>query len=657
MQSNADQQNFWRYFQRINRTISIFHQWDQLEASGCIDNFRILAENKPVFREGWFFADSDAYKWLEAASRIIKTDPNTRLIALVDQLIALIRAVQEPDGYIFTYNQIHFPGTRWVNLHIEHELYCHGHLIEAGVSHHQATGKNDLLHLARLAADRIVADFMGKGPTYTPGHEEIEIGLLRLFEITSHPPYLQLARQFLKQRGRDQLFTLHLLSQNIHTEKRSALVKHAKQRFSADHPEYTTNKLPPKNYAKKASTSRLRWYTNALSGKLLQQHCPIRKQAVPVGHAVRFAYLKTASAMLSRFDSDSSLVPILENSWERMVSKRMYISGGIGSLPEIEGFGRDYELDPELAYCETCAALGSIFWNWEMAQLTNQACYSDLLEWQLYNSALVGMGLGGNNFLYNNPLASHGSITRKAWFAVPCCPSNLSRTIENLPHYAYTRIAEQLFIHQYFDSDIEVLGYKVAMRSNLPFLNQVSLTIYSPSPIRINLSLRHPSWSPQVNILINDSLYETFFNEAISINTASGYDPYHSNWINLDRVWQPGDTIKLIFDMPITVHHANPRVKGHRGKVALSHGPILFCLESIDNPHVDLFNVQLDSHSIQAVMGSINGFTCNVLQGLSTRGEALKFIPYFLWANRGESQMCIWIKGNKISPGKREGVV
>jgi DUF1680 family protein len=381
MQSNAIRQNFWDYFQRINRTISIFHQWDQLEASGCIDNFRILAENKPVFREGWFFADSDAYKWLEAASRIIKTNPDARLITLVDRFITLIKAAQDPDGYIFTYNQIHFPGTRWVNLQIAHELYCHGHLIEAGVSHHLATGQNDLLDLVRLAADRIVADFMGKGPTYTPGHEEIEIGLLRLFEVTSHPPYLQLARQFLEQRGRDPLFALHLLEQNIHTEKRNALVKHAKQRFSADHPEYITNKLPPGNYAKKACNSRLRWYTNALSGKFLQQHCPNREQTVPVGHAVRFAYLKTASAMLSRLDPDHSLIPILEASWEHMVSKRMYITGGIGSLPDIEGFGRDYELDPELAYCETCAALGSIFWSWEMAQMTNQAALQCCPGW------------------------------------------------------------------------------------------------------------------------------------------------------------------------------------------------------------------------------------------------------------------------------------
>jgi DUF1680 family protein len=645
MQSNAIRQSFWDYFQRINRTISIFHQWDQLEASGCIDNFRILAENKPVFREGWFFADSDAYKWLEAASRIIKTNPDARLITLVDRFITLIKAAQDPDGYIFTYNQIHFPGTRWVNLQIAHELYCHGHLIEAGVSHHLSTGQNDLLDLIRLAADRIVADFMGKGPTYTPGHEEIEIGLLRLFEVTSHPPYLQLARQFLEQRGRDPLFALHLLEQNIHTEKRNALVKHAKQRFSADHPEYITNKLPPGNYAKKACNSRLRWYTNALSGKFLQQHCPNREQTVPVGHAVRFAYLKTASAMLSRLDPDHSLIPILEASWEHMVSKRMYITGGIGSLPDIEGFGRDYELDPELAYCETCAALGSIFWSWEMAQMTNQACYSDLLEWQLYNAALVGMGLGGKSFLYNNPLASHGNITRKSWFAVPCCPSNLSRTIENLTHYAYTKIEQQLFIHQYFDTDIVLPECKVAMRSVLPFSDQVSLTIQRPFPTPITLNLRHPSWSPQVRVLINDSTYETFTNQAKPIDTASGYDPCQSDWINLDRVWQPGDTIKLIFDMPIKVNYAHPRVNGHQSKVALSCGPMIYCLESIDNPGIDLFNTLLETRSLQVVPGSINDFTCNLLQGVSSKGEELKFIPYFLWANRGESLMSIWVKG------------
>ena len=644
MQKIVEHQNFWHYWQHVNRTTSIFHQWDQLEASGCIDNFRILAENKPVFREGWFFADSDAYKWLEAASRIIKFHPDTRLMNLIDQFISLIKAAQEPDGYIFTYNQIHFPGTRWVNLQIEHELYCHGHLIEAGVSHYKSTGRYTLLDLARLAADRIVQDFMGKGPAFTPGHEEIEIALLRLYEITSHLPYLQLARQFLEQRGRDPLFFLHLLSQNNKSAKRSALIEQAKQSFISDHSGYKVNKLPPGNFAKKASSTRLRWYASALTGKLLQQHQPVFRQTTPVGHSVRFAYLNTASAMLSRLTSDPKVIPALERSWDRMVSRRMYITGGIGSLPEIEGFGRDYELDPELAYAETCAALGSIFWNWEMAQLTGKAHYSDLLEWQLYNAALVGMGLDGKTYLYNNPLTSHGKIARKPWYVVPCCPSNLSRTIANLEEYALFSTNGELIINQYLDRDFDLFGCKVAMRSGLPFNNLVTLTLQPSSPTRVKIYLRHPSWSPEVRVSINDALDKIYVNQAKHVNTASGYDPRQSKWIPLDRIWHAVNNIKIVFDMPIKFHQADPRVNKHQGKVALSYGPLIYCLESIDNPNVDIFNICLETHSLKVIPGLIDGFVCSFIQGTSLKGEKVKFIPYFLWANRGESQMSVWVK-------------
>ena len=197
---------FWLDRQNTNAESAIFHQWEQLEASGCIENFRIAAGESEGFRIGWFFADSDAYKWLDAAARIIPTHPNPRLKSLVDDFIALLSRAQMPDGYFYTYNQIHFPGTRWTNLQIEHELYCHGHLIEAGVSHYEATGSSLLLDISRRAADRIVADFLGKGPEFTPGHQEIEIAFLRLYQVTKHTPYLEMARQFIEQRGRIPFF-------------------------------------------------------------------------------------------------------------------------------------------------------------------------------------------------------------------------------------------------------------------------------------------------------------------------------------------------------------------------------------------------------------------------------------------------------------------
>ena len=223
---------FWHDRLEVNAQRAIFHQWEQLEASGCIENFRIAAGDVDGFREGWFFADSDAYKWLDAASQIYASYPNPRLGSVMDELIALLERAQQPDGYIFTYNQIHFPGMSWVNLQIEHELYCHGHLIEAGVSHFENTARTDMLSIARRAADRIVADFLGKGTDHTPGHEEIEIALLRLYQVTKHQPYLEMARQFIEQRGHDPLFALSVIRQNSSVGTRKKIHSAAKTEIS-----------------------------------------------------------------------------------------------------------------------------------------------------------------------------------------------------------------------------------------------------------------------------------------------------------------------------------------------------------------------------------------------------------------------------------------
>src|SRR5690349_903270 len=456
---------FWCERLEVNARRAIFHQWEQLVASGCIENFRIAAGDVDGLRIGWFFADSDAYKWLDAASRIYASFPDRQLAALIDDLIALLARTQQPDGYIFTYNQIHFPARRCVNLQIEHELYCHGHLIEAGVSHHLATGRTDLLDIARRAADRIVEDFHGKGPDHTPGHEEMEIALLRLYRITQHHPYLDMSRQFIQQRRRNPFFALAIFKQNSSVESRRKIIDQSKQEYIVAHPEYKPYQLPPGNISKEQHNSRLRRQISALSGKYIQQHLPIRKQTVPVGHSVRFGYLETAVTMLARDCKDSTFLHALEQTWERMVTRRMYVTGGIGAVPGLEGFGNDYELNPQYAYAETCAAIASIYWNWEMAQLTGQAKYSDLLEWQLYNAATVGMGLDGTTYLYNNPLMCDGGVTRKPWYAVPCCPSNISRTWADVGKYISSQTQDEMWIHQYVSSQFETDLAKVELES------------------------------------------------------------------------------------------------------------------------------------------------------------------------------------------------
>lgn len=273
---------FWADRLKVNAQRAIFHQWEQLEASGCIENFRIAAGEVDGFREGWFFADSDAHKWLDAASRIYASFPTPELASMMEAYISLIARAQQPDGYLFTYNQIHFPHDRWKNLQIEHELYCHGHLIEAGVSHYLATSRTEALTIARRAADRIVEDFSGKGTQYTPGHEEIEIALLRLYQVTNHTLYLDMARQFIEQRGRDPFFALSIIQQNSSVEARGKYVQQKRREYLAAHPTFKPFQVPAGNAAKKPKNATLRWNLSALSGKYFQQHVPVRKQTVPV---------------------------------------------------------------------------------------------------------------------------------------------------------------------------------------------------------------------------------------------------------------------------------------------------------------------------------------------------------------------------------------
>jgi len=633
---------FWYDRLEVNATSAIFHQWEQLEASGCIDNFRIAAGEVAGLREGWFFADSDAHKWLDAAARIFASHPDPRLAALMDDFILLIGRAQQLDGYLFTYNQIHFPSVRWANLQIEHELYCHGHLIEAGVSHFESTGRTDLLDVARRAADRIVADFLEKGPPHTPGHEEIEIALLRLHQATGHAPYLEMARRFIERRGRTLLFTLSILRQALSFNRRFAIVRREKETFLAGHPAFSPYKVPG-NYAKRPRNSALRWYASTLAGKFAQQHRPVRRQRVPVGHSVRFGYLETAIAMLIRETGDTSLLPALEQSWERMVTRRMYVTGGIGSLPDLEGFGNDYELDPEYAYAETCAALSSVFWNWEMVGITGEARYSDLLEWQLYNASGVGMGLDGKTYLYNNPLTCQGGVTRKPWYAVPCCPSNISRTWADLGKYICSSGEDEICIHQYISSEASSELAKIEIQSGLPWEGKVHITVNPAGPSEFTLSLRIPSWSQASSIKINGKHQPSSFNLPALTPTACGYDPRRSGWLPIRRQWSAGDVVTLEFDMSVRLWQTHPKVKGQTGKAALSCGPLVYCLESVDNPDKDIFTASLDASSLKAI------FDENLLGGVlkitgkTKEGQLLTFIPYLLWGNRGESQMNVFV--------------
>ena len=628
---------------------AIPHQWEQLEASGSIGNFRILAGETETFREGWFFADSDAYKWLDAAARVYAIAPTEELAERMDAFIELLAAAQDLDGYLYTYNQIHFPGVRWTNLQIEHELYCHGHLIEAGVSHFQATGQRNLLAIAEKAADLLVREFLGEGPQRTPGHQEIELALIRLYGATGYAQYLALAGQFIEQRGRIRPFAPLIFRQNRGVGRRSAQVESRRAQYLRTRPEHEAFQLPAGNAEKRPPGMQLRYLLSALRGKYFQQHRPVRHQTVPVGHAVRFAYLETAVAMLCRERGDRTLLPALERTWERMVNRRMYVTGGIGSLPMIEGFGRDYELDPEYAYAETCAALGCMFWNWEMTLLTGEAKYADLFEWQLYNAASVGMGLDGRSYLYNNPMACRGGISRQSWYQVPCCPSNLSRTWASVGKYLYSYDAHALWVHQYIGSEVQVdlaLPVGIRMESGLPWGGDVAISVSPETPASFCLYLRMPSWADGAQVWVNGQAIEMRAAMASSGGAdlpASGYIPQRAAYLPLARTWSPGDTVEVQFQMPVAVRRAHPKVRSVRGQVALTRGPLVYCLESVDNPGLDLFQARIDPSSVRGefdpdLLGGIW-----VLRGRTADGQTFRAIPYAFWANRGESQMAVWV--------------
>ncbi len=315
-----------------------------------------------------------------------------------------------------------------------------------------------------------------------------------------------------------------------------------------------------------------------------------------------------------------------------MVTRRMYITGGLGSAPEIEGFGDDYDLDPELAYAETCASIASLLWNWEMSLLTQKAQYDDLFEWQLYNATAVGMGQNGDTYLYNNPLEVHGGVTRQGWYICPCCPSNLSRTFADLGKYIYSFEGNRIWIHQYIGSETTIeagIPVQIKIESELPWNGNVLIHVKPETRYEFTIYLRQP-------LSVASSSGE---------QTASGYDPRQAEYEAVTRAWSPeGETITVNYDMSIKLRRAHPRVKGHAGKVALTRGPLVYCLESVDNPDVDIFAVLLDPSSLhdEFVPDLLGG--CVVIHGQSVNGQPLKFIPYFLWGNRGESQMTVWVQ-------------
>ncbi|HVA92862.1 MAG TPA: beta-L-arabinofuranosidase domain-containing protein, partial [Chloroflexota bacterium] len=613
---------FWSPRLRINRERTIPFQYAQCKDTGRIDALRLRWKpgDQPIPHPFW---DSDVAKWIEAASYSLATHPDPALDALVDETIALLASAQQGDGYLNTFFTVVKPGERWTDLRDAHELYCAGHLIEAGAAHVQATGKRALLDVVRRYADYIDTVF-GPDPGQKRGycgHEEIELALVKLYQVTSEERYLRLAQYFVNERGR--------------------------QPFYFDQ-EAATRGAPGyfEGHRSRGPLRTARDYNQA--------HQPVRDQSEVVGHAVRAMYLYSAMADLAGETGDVTLRDACRRLWDHLCAKRLYLTGGIGSAAENEGFTSDYDLPNETAYAETCAAIGLVFWAHRMAQLEADGCYADVLEQALYNGVLSGVSLDGASFFYENPLASRGGVTRKPWFGVACCPPNLARLLASLGQYIYSANQSEVAVHLYTRSSaqLSLQGESVTIRqeTEYPWDGAIRLIVSTPRPVQFTLHPRRPGWCRKATARINGVALD------LEGQVERGY-------IRIARTWSDGDTVELNLEMPVERIHAHPAVSADVGGVALQRGPLVYCLEEVDHaaPLHRLAlapETPLAAHREAALLGGIvviRGEGCVLddrgWDGALYRRERpaaipspLTAIPYHGWDNRRSGQMRVWIR-------------
>lgn len=632
---------FWSFWLDLVRTKALPHQLRMLEETKCVDNFRIAAGRITGFRRQYFHSDSDLYKWVEAASLVLQLHPDDELQDKVDYLMSIFASARDIDHYIFTYNTLHFPGRRWKNLQIHHELYCMGHLIEAAMAHSDATGSRNTLSFAEAIADQLVQDFLGEERiTGYPGHEGVELALIKLYRKTGKQEYFKLAREFIERRG---VTVKHvgwdLLRSAIDDLKCSRKISKQRKSFEKIH-----GKLPPPpelgspfGLSKNLKTI-YRSLKAFLSGSYSQQRVPIRELKTVEGHAVRMMYLASAMTDVYLVTGDTSYLTVLEGIWEQMTKNRMYVTGGLGSVELIEGFGPDNDLPNRTCYCETCAAIGSIFMNFRLLLATGLSQYADLIERLLYNAMLVGMARDGQHYFYRNLLETRHPYERQEWYSVPCCPSNIARMIATIGGYIYSLGNDDIWIHQFIGNEAvfklkDGNDLKLLFKSDLPWKGQASLQISILTPQTLTIHLRIPEWITRAAFKVN---------QEVDFEGCNIYG-YHS----IAREWKDGDVLNCSFEISPRFIHGNPEVKANRGRVALARGPLIYCLESIDHPDADIHKARIDvntplSVTEEPILGGIK-----VIRGEFLGGNPLMAIPYHLWANRGKSSMITWIKSSK----------
>ena len=619
--------DFWSPWVARNRDVTIEYQYDQLEGSGTLENFRRAANGDEGGFQGMWFQDSDAYKWLEAASFELAKADDSELRKRVDAVIDLVAAAQRDDGYLNTYFQLVEPDRKWTNLHMLHELYCAGHLLEAAVAHYEATGEETLLDVAIAFADHIDAVF-GGDIDGVPGHEEIELALVKLYRVTDEDRYLELAEYFVDLRGHDDRLAWEL----------DHLDEIGGGKYDSDSWEGSIHE---------GSRTVFLNDDGEYDGSYAQAHAPIRDQTATEGHSVRAMYLYAAVTELVAERGDDDLRAALDRLWENMTTKRMYLTGGIGPEHEHEGFTDDYDLPNETAYAETCAAIGSIFWNQRLFELTTDAKYVDLIERTLYNGFLAGVGLDGKRFFYVNPLASAGDHHRKGWFTCACCPPNVARLFASLGQYIYSTSNDELYVNQYIGSAVSTTVADTAVEldqsSGLPWSGDVSFEIDAEGSVPVNF--RIPEWCVDATVTV----------------AGDDIDYHETDYVRVEREWD-ADRIEISMELQTELVAAHPAVESDAGRVAVERGPLVYCAEAADNNRaLHQYEVPtgtgIESSHDQEMLNGVTQLTTDAkvpsldewteklyrpVEATASEETELNLVPYYSWDNRDPGEMQVW---------------
>jgi DUF1680 family protein len=600
--------NFWLPKIKVVQDITIRYAFDKCSKEGRMDNFLVAGGKEQGSYQGKMpFDDTDLYKIIEGASYSLISRPNPDLNAYLDSIIAIIKIGQEPDGYIttwFTIDRQKPPAwwvrpskTRWENEVSSHELYNSGHLFEAAAAHYWATGKRNFLDIAIKNADLLVDNFGPDKLHRPPGHQIVETGLIKLYHITHNEKYLRLAKFFLDLRG-----------------------------------DSTTHKL---------------------YGEYSQDHLPVTKQTEAVGHAVRALYMYAGMTDIAAMYKDQEYLNAVNRIWENVVDKKMYITGGLGSRHDGEAFGDNYQLPNLTAYNETCAAIGSVFWNQRLFLLTGNSKYYDIIERTLYNGLISGISLDGKNFFYPNPTESDGkyefnmgSCTRQPWFDCSCCPTNLIRFVPSIPGLIYAINRDSLYVNLFVSDSAQVLieGKKVdvTQRTDYPWDGHVNLSIDLAKEKTFTLKVRIPGWAR--NEPVPSDLYSyvdaVSGKVTLSVNGVEQEITLNKGYAEISREWMKGDEVELVLPMIIHEVVAKKEVRDDSSKVAFEHGPIVYCAEEIDNKQISSISVP-DKINVNVAVRTVLSEKVMAIKG-EAYDEEITLLPYYSWSNRGVGKMKVW---------------